>query len=261
MNPTTVHFNHGNLCITFLKMETKTMDARLMENISRVRDQIQQAMRRAGRSSDPVKLVAVSKYATKDDGVIDALIAAGCRDLGESRPQWLIEKALHFSGQTSKIHWHLIGSLQKNKVRKVLPYLSLIHSLDSVPLIETLDRIVAEESFPPVNGLLEVNISGDETKQGFHPQELVSALEIIAPLRNIRICGLMCMSGLQSTDDTRRAEFAATRILAEKLAQNCPDNCNMRELSMGMSDDFQIAVEEGATLVRIGSLLYKGLLF
>ena len=242
-------------------MATKTISNRICENTSRVKEQIQQALNLAGRTPDSVKLVAVSKYATTEDGIIDALIAAGCCDLGESRPQMLIEKANHFSNQKSKINWHLIGSLQKNKVRKVLPHISLIHSLDSVPLIETVNRISIEESLPPVNGLLEINISGDETKQGFHIKDVASVFDIIARLSNIRICGLMCMSGLHSTDDERRAEFAATRQLAEKLAENCPDNSSMQELSMGMSDDFQMAIEEGATLVRIGSLLYEGVLF
>ena len=239
----------------------KTMCERIIENISLVREQIQGAADRTGRTPDSVKLVAVTKYTAIDDGIIGTLITAGCRDLGESRPQLLIEKALCFSGQKSKINWHLIGSLQKNKVRKVLPYVSLIHSLDSVPLIEAIDRIASEESLPPVNGLLEVNISGEASKQGFKSNEVAAALDAIAKLQNIRICGLMCMSGLHSTDETRRAEFAATRILAEKLTRNCPDNSTMRELSMGMSDDFQIAIEEGATLIRVGSSLYEGVLF
>ena len=249
------------LCSAFLKMATKTIYSRLNENISRVRDQIQYAVNHAGRTLDSVKLVAVTKYTTTDDGIISALVAAGCYDFGESRPQLLVEKALYFSEHQSKINWHLIGSLQKNKIRKLLPYVSLIHSLDSVPLIKAIDRIATEESLPPVRGLLEVNISGDESKQGFKSKEVASALDVIAKLQNIRICGLMCMSGLHSTNDERRAEFAAARILAEKLAENCPDYCTMRELSMGMSDDFQIAIEEGATLVRIGSLLFEGVLF
>jgi len=242
-------------------MATKSIYNRLTENISHVREQIQQAVDRTGRTPDSVKLVAVTKYVTESDGIFNALIAAGCCDFGESRPQLLHERAMLFYLEKPKVNWHLIGKLQKNKIRRVLPYVSLIHSLDSVPLINAIDRIATEESLPPVNGLLEVNISGDETKQGFNLQELAPALEIIARLRNIRICGLMCMSGLHSTDTERRTEFAATRLLAEKLAENCPDNCTMRELSMGMSDDFQIAIDEGATLVRIGSSLFEGVLF
>lgn len=235
--------------------------SRIAANISDVREKIRQAAERAGRTPDSVKLVAVSKYVTVDDGIIDAMIAAGCRDFGESRPQILLEKALHFSDRKSNIRWHMIGTLQRNKVRKILPHVMLFHSLDSVALIETIDRIVAEESLSPASGLLEVNISGDETKQGFRPAELAAVLDTVAELRNIRICGLMCMSGLHSTDDQRRAEFVTTRRLAEKLAKNCPDNCAVNELSMGMSDDFETAIEEGATLVRVGSSLYEGVLF
>jgi pyridoxal phosphate enzyme (YggS family) len=205
-------------------------------------------------------LVAVSKYASFDDGIINTLIYSECRDLGESRPQSLIEKAHHFSAQKSKIRWHLIGKLQKIKIRKTLPHISLVHSLDSLSLIKTINRIAEEESLPDIRGLLEVNISGDETKQGFKPNELEEALHAIAPLLYIRICGLMCMSGLHSTEAERRAEFAATRKLAEKLGANCPYNCGMGHLSMGMSDDFQLAIEEGATIVRVGSKLYEGVL-
>ena len=233
----------------------------IAEKVSAVTEQIRQSVQRAGRTDDSVKLIAVSKYATKDDGIIDALISAGCFDLGESRPQMLVEKAIHFSKQKSKLRWHLIGPLQKNKSRRILPHVSLIHSLDSVPLIEAIDRIATEESLSHATGLLEVNISADETKHGFRPDGIASALDAIARLSNIKICGLMCMSGLHSTDDQRRAEFAATRQLAEKLTALCPENCTMQELSMGMSDDYQIAIEEGATLVRIGSSLLEGVLF
>ncbi len=232
----------------------------IAENVATVAERIRQASQKAGRAADSVRLIAVSKYAAKDDGIIDSLIDAGCRHLGESRPQLLVEKAIHFADQKSKINWHLIGTLQKNKVRKVLPHMALVHSLDSLSLIETVDRVAAEESLPPVHGLLEVNISGDATKQGFRPEELAPAIDAVSRMQNVRIDGLMCMSGLHSTDDLRRAEFAATRQLAERLAGLCPDNCAMRELSMGMSDDFQIAIEEGATLVRIGSSLYDGVM-
>ena len=235
--------------------------SRIADNVAAVTEQIRQSALRAGRTADSVKLVAVSKYATLDDGIMAALIAAGCCDLGESRPQRLIEKATHFVDPKAKLRWHLIGSLQKNKVRKVLPHVSLIHSLDSLPLIEAIDRIAKEEFLSPIDGLLEVNISGDETKRGFLPNDVASALDSIARLSHIRICGLMGMSGLHSTEDERRKEFAAARQLAEKLAANCPDNCSMRELSMGMSEDFPLAIAEGATLVRIGSLLYDGVLF
>ena len=229
-------------------------------NVSVVRGRILDAAKRFGRTPESVKLIAVSKYAQKDDGIIEALLNAGCRELGESRPQKLIEKAEAFASSTSKIHWHLIGTLQRNKIRKVLPFVSLVHSLDSVRLIEAVDRIIIEESFPPVEGLLEINISGDATKQGFAPGDFPAALEEIAKFPNVKIRGLMCMSGLTSESHERRAEFAAAGKLWKSLAPYCPDNCRMEELSMGMSDDFELAIDEGATMIRIGSSLFENIL-
>jgi pyridoxal phosphate enzyme (YggS family) len=232
----------------------------IADNVSAVQARISEAALRSGRATDSVTLVAVSKYVKKDDDAMNALLAAKCYNLGESRPQMLLEKAEHFLEQKSKIRWHQIGSLQKNKVRKILPYVSLIHSIGSTELLETIDRIVDEEALPPVHGLLEINISGDATKQGFQPQDMAFVLETVSKLRCLQIDGLMCMSGLHSIDDKRRKEFAATRQLAEKLAPLCSDHCRMTELSMGMSDDFPLAIQEGATIVRIGSLLFDGVL-
>ncbi|MDR1383990.1 MAG: YggS family pyridoxal phosphate-dependent enzyme [Planctomycetaceae bacterium] len=232
----------------------------IADNVSTVWTKISDAVIRSGRTSDSVTLVAVSKYVKKDDDAMNALLAAKCYDLGESRPQMLIEKAEYFSEHQSKIHWHQIGSLQKNKVRKLLPHVSLIHSIGSTELLETINRIANEEALPPVHGLLEINISGDATKQGFSPQMVIEVLETVSKLRHIQIDGLMCMSGFSSTDDKRCKEFAATRQLAEKLIPFCPDNCRMAELSMGMSDDFPLAIQEGATIVRVGSLLFDNVI-
>ncbi|MDR1492744.1 MAG: YggS family pyridoxal phosphate-dependent enzyme [Planctomycetaceae bacterium] len=233
----------------------------IADNLSAVKAKISDAALRSGRAADSVTLVAVSKYLKKDDDAMHALLAAECYDLGESRPQTLLEKAEYFSKQKSKIRWHQIGSLQKNKVRKILPHVSLVHSIDSAELLETIDRIVGEESLPPAHGLLEINISGDVTKRGFSPRDIIFVLETISKLRHIRIDGLMCMSGLYSANKERREEFAATRRLAEKLTPLCPNNCRMTKLSMGMSDDFPLAVQEGATIVRVGSLLFDGIKF
>ncbi|MCL2348318.1 MAG: YggS family pyridoxal phosphate-dependent enzyme [Planctomycetaceae bacterium] len=244
----------------------RELQEKIDTNVSAVRERISDAAKRSGRTPESVKLIAVSKYAQKDDGIIEALLNAGCRDLGESRPQMLIEKAeafasSPFASSTSEIHWHLIGTLQRNKIRKVLPFVSLMHSLDSVRLIEAIDRIIAEESLPPVTGLLEINISGDATKQGFAPGDFPAVLEEIAEFSNVKIRGLMCMSGLTSENHERRAEFAAAGKLWESLIPHCPDNCRMEELSMGMSDDFELAINEGATMVRLGSSLFENILF
>jgi pyridoxal phosphate enzyme (YggS family) len=200
--------------------------------------------------------------------MIEAFLAAGCVDLGESRPQALAEKAEFYASQpvcrSQPIRWHLIGSLQRNKIRKILPVTTLIHSLDSFRLAEAIDRIVREENDQsptpsvPVHCLLEIAISGDAEKHGFTPQEVPEVVEKIAGLKYLAVDGLMWMSGLGSDERQTRREFAAVRQLAESLRQaGTPPNVKFETLSMGMSGDFELAVEEGATLVRIGSRLYR----
>ena len=272
-------------------------NSQIAANVVAVRQRIREAAIRSGRSETDVTLVAVTKYASTTDGIVEALLAAGCRDLGESRPQNLVEKAELFTpclcslppwgrdrvggigarekqhphpnplpkgeGTKDSIHWHLIGPLQRNKVRKILPLVSLIHSVDSVRLAEAIDRIAAElseETGKPIKPscLLEVAISDDATKCGFDLDELPTVLDRLAVFRSISFCGLMGMAGLDADASTVRRQFAALRCLAESLQlRGTPDNVSLTELSMGMSGDFEMAIEEGATLVRVGSLLYS----
>ena len=188
--------------------------------------------------------------------MIEALLAAGCYELGEARPQRLIEKAEHYAGMP--IQWHLIGSLQRNKVRKILPHTTLIHSLDSLRLAETIDRIAEEEQLPPVHCLLEVAISQDTDKCGIEPAHVLETLDKMGAYKNVIVSGLMGMAGLESNESQIHKEFSTLRTTAES-AQNrgLPPNVSLSELSMGMSGDFEIAIAEGATLVRIGSVLYQ----
>lgn len=229
------------------------LSQKIAANVAAVRERIAGAVERCGRSINDVTLVAVSKYAGCEDGLIDALLAAGCHDLGESRPQALLEKAARFKN----VRWHMIGSLQRNKIRKLLSITYLLHSIDSLRLAEAIDRIAEEENLSGIQGLLEINISGDSTKHGFLPQELEAAMETLGRLERLHIDGLMCMAGLESTPEETRVEFRAVATLAKTLAPNCPPNVRLHELSMGMSDDFEIAIEEGATFVRVGSLLFQ----
>ncbi len=231
------------------------------EKVDAVRQRMAQAAMRSGRIASDVRLVAVSKYATAGDGMIEALLAAGCLDLGEARPQLLLEKAEIYT--QTPIRWHLIGSLQRNKIRKILPHTRLIHSVDSLKLAEAIHRIVDEENaaqpdrLSAIHCLLEVDVSGDVNKHGFEAMELPGAVDALAGMPNLVVDGLMCMSGLDANADETRRQFAMLRKCAEKLRMNgLPENVPLRELSMGMSDDFEIAVEEGATIVRVGSLLY-----
>lgn len=233
----------------------------LSARIEQLRERIATARDRSAylEKHDEVTIVAVTKYVRADDNFLLQLYECGLRAWGESRPQELIAKAETFSAldipKISDIEWHLIGSLQRNKIRKVLPRVALIHSLDSVKLAEAIDRIAAEESIKEVRVLVEINISGDNDKSGFSPEQIESTWDELLRFERLRIAGVMSMSGKNSIPIEIRREFAATRNLRNHLAKNSPHPLPI--LSMGMSDDFAIAIEEGSTLIRIGSLLYS----
>lgn len=229
---------------------------RIAANVQEVRQRIEAAAVKSGRTGNEVRLIAVSKYADLGDGVVEALLAAGCCELGEARPQRLLEKAEYYSGLP--VQWHLIGALQRNKVRKILPTATLIHSLDSLRLAEAIDRIAAEERLPPIQCLLEVAISQDSEKHGLEPENVPEVLDAMGTSKNITVRGLMGMAGVESNDSQIRREFELLRKTAEwARRRGVPPNVSLSELSMGMSGDFEIAIEEGATLVRVGSMLYQ----
>ena len=227
-------------------------DSRLRENIERVRDRMEAACRRCGRDPASVRLVAVTKYAELD--WVLQLPALGVRILGESRPQQLVERA----GQLGPdVEWHLVGHLQRNKVRSVLGVAPLIHSIDSPRLLQRIDQLAAESQLrPPV--LLEVNVTGEGSKDGFAPAELAAAWPNLTALPHVRIVGLMTMAALVDDPESARPSFERLRLLRDELQRLTPDH-PLPELSMGMSNDFEVAIEEGATFVRIGSLLFEGL--
>jgi PLP dependent protein len=224
--------------------------AKIVENVAGVCSRIADAAARSGRTADAVRLVAVTKYATIE--AVRSVVAAGCHDLAESRPQQLWDRADELSALS--IRWHFIGHLQRNKAHRTLPLLSMIHSVDSARLLAALE---AEPLAQPLPILLEVNVSGDAAKQGFSPAELETLFPTLPQHKNVAIVGLMCMSGLESDADATRREFASLRLLRERLQPNCPRGVELKELSMGMSGDFEIAVEEGATMVRVGSALFE----
>ena len=233
--------------------------ARIAQNVAEVRGRIADAAARAGLAADSVLLLAVTKYVGLEE--IRALVAAGCADLGESRPQqlWQRADALH----DIPVRWHLIGHLQRNKVRRTLPLVAMIHSVDSQRLAAALDEAAGELLPPggaparPMPVLLEVNISGEPAKHGLAPGEVEPLLAEVAGCRGVAVRGLMCMASLEGGLDAARRDFAALRGLRDRLRPNAPPGVAMDELSMGMSDDYEVAIEEGATIVRVGSALVR----
>ena len=207
---------------------------------------------RAGRRHEDVRLVGVTKYVGLEE--IRALVAAGCTDLGESRPQQLWERAAQL--HDLPVRWHIIGHLQRNKVERTVPLVAMVHSVDSLRLAEAIDAVAgAMDCRVPV--LLEVNVSHEPAKQGFRPEEIEPLLPRLIELQRIDIRGLMCMAGLEGGDDEARRDFAALRTLCDRLQACCPPAVRLNELLMGMSGDYEIAIEEGATIVRVGSALFE----
>jgi hypothetical protein len=156
------------------------------------------------------------------------------------------------------VRWHLIGHLQRNKVRRTLPLVEMIQSADSRELLEAINRIAGEQG-RRVPVLLEVNVSAEEAKHGFPPEAIEPLLAELPRYEHVQVRGLMCMAGLEGGLDKARRDFAALRELRDRLRPNCPEGISLDELSMGMSGDYEVAIEEGATLVRVGSALFEGL--
>lgn len=227
---------------------------RIAENYARVHGEIAGAARAAGRVPDAVKLVAVTKYVDAD--TTRALVDAGCRDLGESRPQSLWDKADNLADLSP--HWHLIGHLQRNKIRRTLPLVDLIHSADSWRLLEAINTEAAQIHRRQAV-LIEVNVAGEEAKSGLPVAEVAPLFARLPELRHVEVQGLMTMAPLEGGADAARRTFAALRRLAEQFEPDCPPGVSLSELSMGMSGDFREAIAEGATLVRVGSALFEGI--
>ncbi len=238
-----------------MSREIETDKRRQIEsNLIKVKQQIANAAQQSGRDARDVKLVAVTKYV--DAETTGWLFDCGCENIGESRPQELWDKADQLADRP--IIWHLVGHLQRNKVKRTLAYVQMIHSVDSIRLAAAIDRHALELD-RSIDVLLEVNVSGDLAKHGFQPSELKDSIESICELPQLNVRGLMCMAGLGHDPDATRREFASLREMRDELSRVAPTSA-IRELSMGMSADFEIAVQEGATIVRIGTVLFAGIL-
>jgi len=255
-------------------IKTTTMKRRLSENMKRVGDRIAQACARANRDPSEVRLVAVTKSVELD--VIRQTLELGVLDLGESRAQQLNQRAgmMHehmerksvLSGRRegaaasgfARPRWHMVGHLQRNKVKLVVPWVELIHSLDTLRLAEDLHE-QATQLGRVVDFLLQVNTSGEKSKYGVAVGAVPHLVDHFASWPGIRLCGLMTMAPIGATPVELRLYFERLRDVFEDLRGEGLVGPAFRELSMGMSADFETAIESGATMVRIGSALFEGL--
>lgn len=227
---------------------------RLHTNYLAVMARMERAATRSGRLGKDVKMIGVTKYV--DATIAGWLVGFGCQDLGESRPQVLWEKAEELSNLPVK--WHLIGHLQRNKAKRTLPLVTAMHSLDSIRLLQQIQLDCLHRDHP-LQLMLEMNVSGDPSKTGMMIPE---AEELLATWQsepakhpNLEMVGLMGMGSLQGGVDQARRDFESLRNLRDRWATQF--GLPLKELSMGMSDDFEAAIEEGATMVRIGSVLFE----
>jgi hypothetical protein len=213
-----------------------------------VLDVVAQACRRSGRDPGEVTLVAVSK--TVDASRLRAAVAAGLTLLGENRVQEAESKAPSVPGA----RWHLIGPLQSNKARRAVELFDVVESVDSVDLARRLDRLAAEAGRAPLGVYFQVNVDLDDAKAGFAPESLGADLPVLLEMRNLRPLGLMTVGRLVDTAEEARQTFAGLRELSARLREGTSGLG--AGLSMGMSDDYPVAVEEGATVVRVGRALF-----
>ena len=226
--------------------------ARLRENIAGVKSEIRSCAIAAGRDPEDITLIGVSKVFPVE--YAEAAVMAGLKDLGENRVQELMPKIERFSSLDIDANWHLIGTLQKNKVKYVIGKTKLIHSVNTVELAEEISKRSTGNNVT-TRILLQANVSGEESKHGFAPHELKPALDNIMDMPGIEVCGLMTMAPIETYDGEAREVFARTRIIFEDLASYVRSE-NWKVLSMGMSQDYKSAILEGATHVRVGTAIF-----
>jgi pyridoxal phosphate enzyme (YggS family) len=247
-----------------LDQPSMSQEQGIATNIARVRERIAAAAVRGGREIDEITLVAVSK--TKPLELVKLAYQAGIRDFGENRVQEALDKMADFS--PSDLRWHLIGHLQTNKAKKVYASFAYIHSVDSLHVAQALQHVAERDSADGEQGtdgqrtlrmrqpiLLQVNIADEVSKEGMRAEEAPAIARQIAALPHLEIQGLMTVAPLVADIEQVRPVFRALRELRDSLRQQLPD-CNWRHLSMGMTNDYPVAIEEGATIVRIGRAIF-----
>lgn len=223
----------------------------IAENVQKVQERVRRACERARRDAQSVRLIAV----TKTFGVekIRAAVEAGIKDIGENFVQELREKRQVLDDPS--IRWHFVGHLQSNKVKYIADYIHLIHSLDHRSVAEEVDKRGAKNG-RVLDVLVEVNTSGEKSKFGLQPESTVEFVKSIAGLRNLKVKGLMTIGPFLPDPEDSRPAFRTLREVRDEVARSGIENVEMTELSMGMTNDFEVAIEEGATMIRIGTAIF-----
>ena len=220
------------------------------ENLAEIERRIEAACRRSGRRREDVTLIAVSK--TKPVSMIEEAMGEGILDFGENKPQELRDK---YEVLPKDIRWHMIGNLQRNKVKYVVGRAVMIHSVGSLELAETIEKEAAKKGLR-MPCLVEVNIAGEETKSGIAPEETEEFMRKLAGFEHLSVKGLMTIAPYVDDPEMNRVHFRSMRNLAVDIARKNIDNIMVNELSMGMTGDFEVAIEEGATMIRVGTGIF-----
>ena len=231
---------------------TEDLKKKISDNILSVKQSIEDAEDLAGRSKGSVTLIGVTKVFPVE--YAEAAAVSGLMNLGENRVQELVPKVERFSSLGLDVNWHLIGTLQKNKVKYIIGKTSLIHSVNTVELAEEISKR-SESNNVTTSVLLQANVSGEESKHGFAPHELKPAIDKIMALPSIKVCGLMTMAPIEEYEGQAREVFAKTRVIFEVLKSYTGLEC-FNVLSMGMSQDYRSAILEGSTHIRIGTAIF-----
>ncbi|MCM3321789.1 MULTISPECIES: YggS family pyridoxal phosphate-dependent enzyme [Cytobacillus] len=215
-------------------------------NLENIQENIQAVCEKVNRSSDEVKIIAVTKYVSTERA--QEAIAAGVNNLGENRDEGLLEKqAVIKNGAV----WHYIGSLQSRKVKNIINKVDYIHSLDRMSLAKEIEK----RANKPIKCFIQVNVSGEDSKQGLSKEEIIPFVKALSDFKQIEVVGLMTMAPLTSDETVLRNCFRNLKLLQQEVLSLQLSHAPCKELSMGMSNDYQIAIEEGATMVRIGTAL------
>jgi PLP dependent protein len=229
-----------------------TAEAALGERLTRVRARIAAAAERSSRALEEVRLIAISK--THPSAVVSKLIELGATDIGENRVQEADGKIAEVGRDNAR--WHLVGHLQANKARRAVTLFDVIHSLDSIDLARRLDRLCTEEGREKLPVLIQVDLGHEETKSGIGETELEQLVEELVPLNRLQLIGLMTLPPFFEDPEDNRPFFRKLRELRDELAARGAFVNGRGELSMGMTHDFEVAIEEGATMVRVGTAIF-----